>query len=284
MFITSSLVASRFASKKYEVNALYNPLYDLPYELVHHVASYLDQTDGTCLALSGIRLWKTLAPNIARPADEEPTGVWKRLSRDIYYKNRSSGWIDGRQQIWCTSCACLHCRTAFPKDTISLPRWELKCFADRSLSYLRPFFRTHSQYHPLSGPKFMTPPSLYIEPCTSEVVLKARIRLFSSRHEDDVRVADIREALTGIDDAICPHMTTSDPGLIDCLLHGRTRIFLSASVSIRVSVQCNFCQTKLSVKRRVTADEVVLDIKRRLGHVERETDPIWRAQLEPKGV
>jgi succinate dehydrogenase/fumarate reductase-like Fe-S protein len=79
--------------------------------------------------------------------------------------------------------------------------------------------------------------------------------------------------------SICPHMATDDEAIIRRVVRG--------SVSEGINVSCGVCETECRVLegyRRFGGADVVMNIVRNLGKLEKESDPIWRAQLQGRYV
>ncbi|EOA90326.1 hypothetical protein ACJQWK_07632 [Exserohilum turcicum] len=314
--LTLSSVAARRASKNYEQNTRMCPLYILPYEIVQHVGKHLDYADLTCFALSSYKYADALLSVRASVSGDEAMvkEVTHRRNRD-HFNGRDHcliTWIArGLGQMYCVGCSTPHMPSRFPENTMAQSAHLRKCFrASDGPLHMCPhneftfqelagilrknekrgrrnkygeFFHCMECYESFytinrSG-RCMHPPTLYLMPGTSTVILRTKTLLLSIPWTESVTVQKTRDALLCLLLIICPHMNAFDPTTINRLIGQRKNIMMEGCSSGRISIECLVCQTTFSIRRKIPYSEVTVEIERRLGQVRWEGDPIWRAHL-----
>lgn len=314
-----SPIAARRASKSYNQNAYNSPLHVLPCELIQYIATFLSHVDRFCFALSSYKYANAILSvcpmGYRRTLTQEV--LW-RLNRDHFYGQDHClfSWIRrGLGQMYCVACSRPHNAPRFPVNTATQPRHLRGCFRTTDGPFyvcrhheftfleltnmlrkykkkgqknkhghffhcMECFENAYATYGPGRGP---LPPTLSLVPETSIVTLRATLLLLSAPWTEQVSIQDTREALESVNLKICPHINTSDTATIELILGGRGEAIMESGFSKQVSIECNKCQTTLSIKRRIPFCEIMLEVDRKLGQVKWEGDPIWRAHLPRRG-
>jgi hypothetical protein len=312
MVIFSTIASWRRASKHYKRNTTNSPLYALPYELVERIGSHLDHVDRVCFALSSIKYLEVTQPLHPRtaPDPQHRRAIQRRLWRDDFYRWRRFNVM--LCVTWCVGCAEWHPDYLFPKHTRKLKRKDRWCrkaidgplvacqhyafhFKDIvKLATKKKEKRTFGLRHPgfwfwfcrqCDNPvmqkeiRFQDPPTLGVDLVTGAFRLSYTLRLFAVEWNRPVAILEIVGAMRTAKLSICPHMATDDEAIIRRVVRG--------SVSEGINVSCGVCETECRVLegyRKFGGADVVMNIVRNLGKLEKESDPIWRAQLQGRYV
>jgi hypothetical protein len=122
--------------------------------------------------------------------------------------------------------------------------------------------------------RFKDPPTLGFDRDTGVFRLSYTLRLLWNRNTP-VLTTEIVAAMRTAALSICPHMATDDEATLQRVRCG--------NVSEGTSVSCGVCETECSVVEgyhRWGGADVVMNAVRNLGKLEKESDPVWRAQLQ----
>jgi succinate dehydrogenase/fumarate reductase-like Fe-S protein len=125
--------------------------------------------------------------------------------------------------------------------------------------------------------RFQDPPTLGFDCVTGVFRLSYTLRLFAVEWHRALPVlsSEIVTVMRNAKLSICPHMATDDEAIIRRVVRG--------FVSEGINVSCGVCETECRVLegyRRFGGADVVMNVVRNLGKLEKKRDPIWRAQLQ----
>ncbi|KAF2732791.1 hypothetical protein EJ04DRAFT_607139 [Polyplosphaeria fusca] len=316
-------------------NARASMLHRLPLDIFLNLVDFLDPLDRACLRLASYAFASHIQPQALGDTFVLPYLI--RLENDatiqLFWKqyNGSAPLSTTLPELVCSGCQKLHPRDAFTKTALKKPAHQRLCpgrekviilppgarhdFSTVNQAMLVPYFASgygasdgllnvpgqHDDAAP--GRRFMPRP-FFVTKNENRLMTWMRIPLVPlvDGNDETVPEVSVAEALSTIEDYICPHLSINSAQFMHSMFEygsrqtefgwvtGRDRAgsegVFSSSVASFVMVGCpdQHCDTHVTITfSRIRGGEAryfCLDVWRDFGPVTNPMDPKWCAQLE----